>query len=240
MKSNKGVLTRSDFDLFVKNFQKTIGQDALAHVWSIMGQHASTSVLPFESFCRQFCPDSLDRAAPQLANGKELLGYLHRLWRWLQDRGSTVHTTFAPFDTGGRGALFFDDFLRACKDSRITLARVEVERIFFRLSPDGGQVALERLAAAVQEAASVPEAAWAREQVVGINARAAQGGQLLEAAFAQKRKEAIALGDVQAEFVKHLTIDQEQWAMLASFIDKQSDGQALWHDFLRWAGVVNR
>merc|ERR1712228_589040 len=156
-------------------------------------------------------------------------------WRWLQARGSTVHNIFAPYDTGGRSALLFDEFLRACKSAGLTLARIEIERICFHLSPDG-QVIFANLDAAVQSAANSPEAAWAREQVIHINARASQAGVLLEAAFIQKKKDAIALKDVQAEFAKYLTLERDQWATMASFLDKQSDGQVLWRDFLRWAG----
>merc|ERR1719159_1804887 len=237
MKSNKGVLTRSDFDQFVKNFQKTLTNDALAHVWDIMGQHSSTQVLPFASFCEHFCPDSLEKSAPRLAGGKEVQAYLFRLYRWLHGRGTTIHKIFAPYDTGGSGIMLFDGFVRACKGNMLPLARIEIERICFYLSPDG-QVAFASLEAAAQGAAAVPEAAWAQSLIADINNRAAQAGILLEAAFAQKRKDAVALGDVQAEFAKHLTLDRDQWATMASFLDKQSDGQVLWRDMLRWAGVM--
>lgn len=120
-----------------------------------------------------------------------------------------------------RSSVFF---FRYCTGSGVGTA---IRRLAFR--------DLEAALATVPE--SLPEADWARKLAADIDRRARVAGASLEVTFARLNADAIDTAVIKQEFGKHLSLDAQQWATVASFLDKQQDGMVLWRSFLRWAGI---
>jgi len=238
--SGRPTMTRTDFEQFVKLFETALSQDAIAELWRTVAGDINAEGLAFITFCTHLCPG----ADWICVDDRQLAGCLYRVGRWLRTNGRTVEKAFVLFDSTRSSALSLGDFINACKTNNLQLSRVEVERLFFRYCTGSGVgTAIRRLAFRDLEAAlatvpeSLPEADWARKLVADIDGRARVSGASLEVAFARLNSDAIDPAVIKQEFGKHLSFDAQQWATVASFLDKQQDGMVLWRSFLGWAGI---
>lgn len=238
------MLSRGDFDRICRGIQATATPELLRGVWTCVAENVEAQNLTLTNFCLHFCTAAL-QSAPILAGDRHITAYSHRFARYLRSRGLTVHKVLGPYDSSGASAsLSLEQLLQACSAAGgLGLSQLELERIFWKQA-QGSQgvppcLSLKEFQAALQAVPeALPEATWAKNLVVQIADHAKKSGSILEASFARLGKEAIDPDEIRKEFAKHVQMDPEQWGTLYSFVDKQSDGCALWRDFLRWSGVV--
>lgn len=238
------MLSRGDFDRLCRGVQATANPELLRGVWSYVAENAEAQNLTLNNFCLHFSPSAL-QSAPVLAGDRHITAYSHRFARYLRIRGMTVHKALGPYDSSGAAAsLSLEQLLQACNAvGGLGLSQLELERIFMKQAQSSKEVpprlSLKEFQATLQAMPeALPEATWTKNLVVQIAGHAHKSGSILEASFARLGKEAIDPDEIRKELAKHVQMDPEQWGTVYSFVDKQSDGSALWRDFFRWSGVV--